>query len=787
MNSFFTPVAIVFTSLLITACGGGSSSSAPPTEKKSPSPVYDGSINNPNADTDGDDVKNSEDVFPSDASESKDSDEDGVGDNGDAFPEDASESKDSDEDGVGDNEDVFPEDASESKDSDEDGVGDNSDTCPNTEAGEPSNNLGCSASQFDHASCEGDFKTKGGRSYQVILPFTDNNDTQQRISFQIMEPTNFDCDNFDKGAHPLMMHGPGYSSSRATSGFDNYRDDGYTVISWDPRGFGDSSGSVKAMNPEYEGRYLIHMLDWIEQNLDYLAWRNESTQAFIPRPIDGISIAGGDNILVGSQGGSYGGAYQLLLISADPKKRLDAIAPDITWHDMRDALNPGDVIKTAWGSLLAVGGTSKGYTSLLAEETLNPDNDLLDNGPDPFIQETLARALATNEWPRQSLDWFEYAGGFGTWCEASDLASLPYPIYGTDTVSMIDANDSDNTPDKLENGDLSYGDFLVNPENPSQYFKGLDVLLTQGMIDPLFNFNQAWWNRQCLSAAGANVSLYTHNSGHAIPVGQSPDKATSDTGSCGFYTSDEQKSWFDERLNPLHRSPSELPTHTAKDTCFALGSEGDTVKLDVEDVLAPGASDKFTQRQVTPLTPIPNGPAGFLNLSASAPVVASLGKIQVANGAILAGIPHLTVTISSLTGGNEQAQDCDAPQAPTRTGCDSITFVGMGKKLAGGLTFTLIDGQLQPMRGLGEHDIDLVGIAERLNKDDEVAVLFYAVHPQFASSASRDLTIPAVNIGGTVSLPLYISGDDGQPLVDVSTELVLPEPTIPESPEFLAQ
>jgi ABC-2 type transport system ATP-binding protein len=111
----------------------------------------------------------------------------------------------------------------------------------------------------------------------------------------------------------------------------------------------------------------------------------------------------------------------------------------------------------------------------------------------------------------------------------------------------------------------------------------------------------------------------------------------------------------------------------------------------------------------------------------------------------------------------------------------------MGKKLAGGLTFTLIDGQLQPMRGLGEHDIDLVGIAERLNKDDEVAVLFYAVHPQFASSASRDLTIPAVNIGGTVSLPLYISGDDGQPLVDVSTELVLPEPTIPESPEFLAQ
>jgi ABC-2 type transport system ATP-binding protein len=341
---------------------------------------------------------------------------------------------------------------------------------------------------------------------------------------------------------------------------------------------------------------------------------------------------------------------------------------------------------------------------------------------------------------------------------------------------MIDVNDSYNIPDKLANGDLSYGDFLVNPENPSQYLNGLEVLLTQGMIDTLFHFNQAWWNRQCLSAAGANVSLYTHNSGHVIPIGQSPDKASSDTGSCGFYSSDEQKSWFDERLNPLHRSPSEFPANTAKDTCFALGTEGDTVKLDIEDVLAPGASDKFTQRSITPLTPVPNGPAGFLNLSASAPVVASLGKIQADNGAILAGIPHISVTVSSLAEGNEEAQDCDAPQAPTRSGCDSITFVGIGKKLAGGANFTLIDDQLQPIRGLGQHDVDLVGIAERLNKDDEVVVLFYAVHPQFASSSSRDLTIPAVNINGTVSLPLYVTGTDNQPdlTVDANTQLLLP-------------
>jgi pimeloyl-ACP methyl ester carboxylesterase len=654
---------------------------------------------------------------------------------------------------------------------------------------------------LDHARCKDNVNTEGGRSYQVVLPFTDNDGFQQRISFQVMEPTNFDCDNFDNGAHPLMMHGPGYSSSRAESGFLNYRDDGYTVISWDPRGFGDSSGSVKAMNPEYEGRYLIEVLDWIEQNLDYLAWRNESTKEFILRPIDGISRAGGDNLVVGSQGGSYGGAYQLLLISADPKKRLDAIAPDITWHDMRAALNPRDVIKTAWGSLLAVGGTSTGYTSLLPLEYLNEDNlpeeplnaynDVLDNGPDPFIQETLTRALATNEWPRQSLDWFEYAGGFGAWCKASGLSTLPYPSYGTDIVPMIDVNDSDNTPDKDANDNLSYGDYLVDPDDPNQYFNGLEVLLTQGMTDPLFHFNQAWWNRQCLSEAGANVSLYTHNKGHPLPA-QFSDKEIPDTGDCGFYSSDEQKSWFDKRLNPLSKNMFELPGNTAKDTCFALGTvdyqdadgmpKDDTVKLDVENVLAPGASDQFTERQITTPATVPNGPAGFFNLRAKDPVVSSFGKIQVENGAILAGIPHLNVSVTSLAEVNEEAPNCNDPEAQIRTGCDSITFVGMGKKLAGDEDFTLIDGQLQPIRGLGVHNIDLVGIAERLNKGDELAVLFYAVHPQFASSASRDLTIPAVNISGSILLPLYVSGDDDQPIVGANTELVLPEPTIPESP-----
>jgi len=81
-------------------------------------------------DSDGDGTSDSNDAFPSDASEWADADGDGTGDNADAFPNDANETLDTDGDGVGDNSDAFPSDASETLDSDGDGVGDNSDSFP---------------------------------------------------------------------------------------------------------------------------------------------------------------------------------------------------------------------------------------------------------------------------------------------------------------------------------------------------------------------------------------------------------------------------------------------------------------------------------------------------------------------------------------------------------------------------------------------------------------------------------------------------------------------------------
>ena len=75
--------------------------------------------NNPDEDSDGDGVADSEDAFPVDPEESVDTDGDGVGNNADP---------DDDGDGYEDADDAFPLDPNEWLDTDGDGVGDNADT-----------------------------------------------------------------------------------------------------------------------------------------------------------------------------------------------------------------------------------------------------------------------------------------------------------------------------------------------------------------------------------------------------------------------------------------------------------------------------------------------------------------------------------------------------------------------------------------------------------------------------------------------------------------------------------
>lgn len=76
---------------------------------------------------------------------------------------------------------------------------------------------------------------------------------------------------------PTILDGPGWSQPGDTStsdtpgagaifgvpGISNFINHGYNVLTWDPRGFGQSGGTVEIDDPRYEGRDVQALIDWV--------------------------------------------------------------------------------------------------------------------------------------------------------------------------------------------------------------------------------------------------------------------------------------------------------------------------------------------------------------------------------------------------------------------------------------------------------------------------------------------------------------------------------------------
>ena len=100
---------------------------------------------------------------------------------------------------------------------------------------------------------------------------------------------------------------------------------GFNVLTWDSRGFGESGGVVTVDYKDNEGRDAVALIDWLAK-----------------QPEAQLDKAGDPR--VGMHGVSYAGGIECVTAAID--KRVDAIAPAISWHSLLTALYREDTAKT---------------------------------------------------------------------------------------------------------------------------------------------------------------------------------------------------------------------------------------------------------------------------------------------------------------------------------------------------------------------------------------------------------------------------------------------------------
>jgi ABC-2 type transport system ATP-binding protein len=273
---------------------------------------------------------------------------------------------------------------------------------------------------------------------------------------------------------PMVMHSHGWGGSRtSTAGaFDDWLAQGFGVLSFDQRGFGQSGGLAHVENPDLEGQDVIGLVDLIA-SLDWVAkesvapstdrgnsagkGKGKGKKKGHDKPKKDEPAFSADPVL-GAIGGSYGGGYQFVGAFTELRDfgatRFDALAPEITWWDLKESLAPEEVPRTTWQIALQALGIKDEPTELQAGSVYG---------------------MATGQWP-------------GTGNPVADLDAF-----------------------FLKNG----------PAWHASQGRQLDipVLLGQGVTDNLFNLNQALKNfdSALTQDARSRSILIGYNGGHALP------------------------------------------------------------------------------------------------------------------------------------------------------------------------------------------------------------------------------------------------------------------------------
>ncbi|WP_433295743.1 alpha/beta fold hydrolase [Pseudonocardia sp. CA-142604] len=283
----------------------------------------------------------------------------------------------------------------------------------------------------------------------------------------------------------LVAHGFGGSKASVDADARDLADRGFVVLAWSARGFGASTGQISLDAPDHEVADARALVDW-------LAARPEVTQD------------GPGDPRVGVTGGSYGGALALLLAGYD--RRVDAIAPVITWNDLGQALFPNaattaalPVDTPAHGASGPDGVFKRGWAGLLFSAGASSSDDPAD--PDRAAQAGSPAPDASPPGPGSSA---------GT-APPTATPGAPLPC-GRFTAELCAAYTDVATTGRLSPAVAA----LLQRSSPSTVTGRITAptLLVQGEQDTLFGLDQADANARQIAANGTPVKVLWYGGGH---------------------------------------------------------------------------------------------------------------------------------------------------------------------------------------------------------------------------------------------------------------------------------
>ncbi|MFE7772991.1 alpha/beta fold hydrolase [Streptomyces sp. NPDC057445] len=294
------------------------------------------------------------------------------------------------------------------------------------------------------------------------------------------------------GRRPAVLLGHGFGGSK-----DSVRDqaealarDGYAVLTWSARGFGASTGQIGLNDPDHEVKDVSRLIDWLSK-----------------RPEVRLDAAGDPR--VGLAGASYGGAIALLAAGYD--QRVDAIAPEITYWNLADALFPNGVFKKLWAGFFFTTGSSG--TDGLTPDTSGagtPADEEPPAGPGQGEGGGGAEAPAAAGGAAKQAG----AGGAATAADrepADDGRSAP-PACGRFQPVLCDMYERVATSGKPD----AEARALLEARSPSAVGDRIKVptLIVQGQSDSLFPLSHADAMAATIKANGAPVAVDWIAGGH---------------------------------------------------------------------------------------------------------------------------------------------------------------------------------------------------------------------------------------------------------------------------------